>query len=120
MTVVNALTKANEMATISASTATTAGAAAKTASTSEVVASSAANTIALKTERAAFLEAAAAAIFAAHAYIPLLVQEQPLVIFQQCLQNMLALQELFKVWLHLAKEVLLQEQILTEIRYWQG
>lgn len=70
MTVVNALTKANEMATISASTATTAGAAAKTASTSEVVASSAANTIALKTERAAFLEAAAAAIFAAHAYIP--------------------------------------------------
>ena len=70
MTVVNALTKANEMATISASAATTAGATAKSASTSEVVASSAANTIALKTERAAFLEAAAAAIFAAHAYIP--------------------------------------------------
>ena len=70
MTVVNALTKANEMATISASAATTAGATAKSASTSEVIASSAANTIALKTERAAFLEAAAAAIFAAHAYIP--------------------------------------------------
>ena len=70
MTVVNALTKANEMATISASAATTAGATAKSASTSEVVASSAANTVALKTERAAFLEAAAAAIFAAHAYIP--------------------------------------------------
>lgn len=70
MTVVNALTKANEMATISASAATTAGATAKSASTAEVVASSSANTIALKTERAAFLEAAAAAIFAAHAYIP--------------------------------------------------
>ena len=58
------------MATISASAATTGGATAKSASTSEVIASSAANTIALKTERAAFLEAAAAAIFAAHAYIP--------------------------------------------------